>query len=133
MKLSRRFLSPTVDFFPDFDQLFNRAFSHSFLPGSGRRAESFSVFESDDAWHLRTDLPGFRKEDVSLRLEEGVLHLSARREEGHSFHAEAERRFRLPDNINTAEIGARLEDGVLEVTLPKVAPDQPETLNIEVK
>ena len=94
--------------------------------------ESFGVFESDDAWLLRTDLPGFRKEDVSLRLEDGVLHLAANREEDQVFHTNVERKFRLPDNINTGEIVARLEDGVLEISLPKLEPDQPETLNIEI-
>ena len=133
MKLSRRF-SPAADLFTEFDQFFNRAFSRPLLPGT-RRSTSFGVYEADDAWHLRTDLPGFRKEEVSLRLEEGILHLSAEHDEegDHPFHSKIERTFRVPDNIDVTAIGAKLENGVLDVTLPKAAEEKPDVLRVEVQ
>jgi len=133
MKLSRRFY-PTADLFSEFDQFFNRAFSRSLLPGARQSNGAFGVYEAEQAWHLRTDLPGFAKEEITLRLEDGVLHLNAERDEKnqHSFHSRIERTFRVPDNVDVGGIEARLANGVLEVTLPKLKEDRPENFRIEV-
>lgn len=139
MKLNRPYSNAAADVLSEFDHLFNRAFSRSFIPGATRSGESFSVFEADDAWRLRTDLPGFQKDDVNLRLQDGVLHLTAEvAEKGGdqdyaAFRSNVARSFRLPDNIDVSAIGARLENGVLEITLPKAEIENPEPLQIEVK
>jgi len=134
MKLSRQFHNPAAELFSEFDQFINRAFSRSPLVGTRRSDGAFGVYEEHEAWHLRTDLPGFAKKDVSLRLEDGVLHLGATQQEGEpSFHSRVERTFRVPDNIDPARIEARLENGVLEVVLPKHEVKEPESLHIEIQ
>lgn len=131
MKLSNRFSNPT-NLLSEFDQFFNRAFQRPL--SVNRESNPVGVYEADQAWLLRTDLPGFSKKDVTLRLEDGVLYLTAEREEAeHGFQSRIERTFRTPDNIDPNGITARLEDGVLAITLPKVTPDLPENLSIEVK
>lgn len=134
MKLSRRLNHPAVDLFSEFDHFFNRAFSRSLLPGTRRSNGEFGVYEAKDTWHLRTDLPGFARENIDLRMEEGVLHLSAERDDdGQAFHSRIDRSFQVPDNIDVAGIEAHLANGVLEVILPKLAPAEPEVVRIEVK
>lgn len=134
MKLSRPFNATAADLFNEFDHFFNRALSRPLLAGARQRHGAFGVYEADSAWHLRTDLPGFRKEDLSLRFEEGTLHLKAEREENtRTFPASVERSFRVPDNVDATRIEARLENGVLEIVLPKVEQDQPASRSIEIQ
>lgn len=134
MKLSRRFSNPAIDLLSEFDHLFNRAFNRPVFLEDRNTGGAIGVYEADAAWHLRTDLPGFTKEDVELRLEDGVLHLAAERKDSkHPFHSRIERTFRVPDHIDPAGITARLENGILELTLPKLGPKAPDSLRIEVK
>lgn len=134
MKLSRSVQHPVTNLFADFDQLFQRAVQGTLFTGGQPADPGLGVYEEDSAWHLRTDLPGFRKEDLNLRVEDGVLYLEARRDDSErTFRAQVERSLKLPDNVDPAGIKARLENGVLEVTLPKVAPAEPEALRIEIQ
>ena len=130
MKLSNRFSNPT-SLLSEFDQFFDRAFRRPLHAG---RQSNLGVYEADDAWHLRTDLPGFTKEELNLTFDKGVLFLVAERKEGdnHPFQSRIERTFRTPKNVNPEGITARLEAGVLEMILPKVAPETPERLEIKI-
>lgn len=127
MNLSNRIFSP-VDLLAGFDHLFDRSLRQPLRP-----ADKVGVYEADHAWILRTDLPGFSREDLSLRFEKGVLSLRAEREnEEHAFHSRTERTFRTPEHVDPDEISARLEDGVLEVTLPKLNPGNNGPLEIKI-
>eukprot|EP00850_Spirogloea_muscicola_P005734 SM000026S08983 [mRNA] locus=s26:846960:847695:- [translate_table: standard] len=86
--------------------------------------------ETNNAHVFRVDLPGVQKSDVDVRVEDHTLAISAERkreerEEGDQYHrvervrARFLRRFRLPDNVDTDNIQAQLENGVLTVTVPK--------------
>ena len=107
----------------------------------GRRfLAAMDLFASEDGWQLAVDLPGVAEEDVELTLEEGVLELSAERHravpDGHtlSFGERADgrfvRRFRVPGEVDTAGIEARLEDGVLFVTLPKAPESKAKRIDV---
>ena len=127
MNLSNRIFSP-ADLFAGFDHLFERSQRHPLRP-----ADKVGVYEADHAWILRTDLPGFSREDLSLHFEEGVLSLSAEREnEEHAFQSRTERTFRTPEHVDPDRISARLEDGVLEITLPKLNPGTRGPLEIKI-
>lgn len=89
--------------------------------------------EAPDAHVIKIDLPGLKKEDVRVEAEDGrVLTVSgdcgARDEagrEGEKWHCAERsagkfvRRLRLPDNAKVDEAKAKMEDGVLTVTVPK--------------
>ena len=91
-----------------------------------------NISESDEAFHLEFDLPGVKKEDISLDVNDGVLTISAdinqekketkegyvcsERRSGH-----VERSFNL-EGIDADNIKADYRNGVLLVTLPKVQP-----------
>lgn len=135
MKLNRRhFQNPRLDLFPDFDRLFQHAFGR--LPVAQREEASagFDVFEDEDAWTLRTDLPGFEKSDVNVSVEEGVVTLQARRDDDdRRFYAGLERSFRVPRHADPSGIEARLDRGILELVIPKVKETDSPALRIEVK
>jgi HSP20 family protein len=78
------------------------------------------IFETDTAWIIQTDLPGFCKEDVYLSFHKGNLRLAAERKNpAHAFQSRIERSFQVTKELDEANISATLENGLLEITLPK--------------
>ena len=99
------------------------------------------VKETDEAFIVEAEMPGVKKEDVTLVCEKGILTISAKTSEEKTeekenyvrkerFSGEAKRSFALK-NINEEEISAKLEDGVLYVTLPKKEQDKEKRIEIE--
>jgi HSP20 family protein len=99
------------------------------------------VEEFDDRFELYIDLPGVAAKDVEITLEAGVLTLAGERNPMRSTdpvtHARRERgtgrfyrRFILPDTVDAEKVKARGREGVLEVTIPKLAKAQPRRIEI---
>ena len=95
------------------------------------------ISESPEAYMIHAELPEVRKEDVRLAYNEGVLTLSGERrhekeDKNRKFHrversyGRFERSFSLPNTIDAKKITATYNNGVLNVMIPKVAP-QPST------
>lgn len=79
-------------------------------------------YEDEANYHARVELPGVKKEDVKVELEKDLLSISyAKKTEGEkrSESVSYSRSLRVPEGIDAEKISAKLEDGVLTVTLPK--------------
>lgn len=92
-------------------------------------APKVDVFEKDNRLITRVDLPGLKKEDVSVEVAEGYLTLSGERktetkeEKDNVYRAEREygsfyRAVPLPKGVKVEDIKATFENGVLEVAMP---------------
>jgi HSP20 family protein len=102
--------------------------------------------ETPEAHIFKADLPGVKKEEVKVEVEEGrVLKISGERsrekeernEKWHRMEMERStgkflRRFRLPDNAKADQVKAGMENGVLTVTVPKEEVKKPEAKAIEI-
>lgn len=100
--------------------------------------------EHEDRHELFAQLPGLKKEQLSLEVDQGHLVLRRVQEategEGevtqpnrqHPFQVASgfERRVRLPKDSDLSQISAKLEDGILEITIPKLAPPTPKAISI---
>ena len=86
------------------------------------------LFSTPEGWVTRIDLPGYEKSDLTLNFEEEALTLTANNEA----LGEKNLRFALGDEVKVAEISAKLEHGVLEITLPKKDEVTPEAHAIEI-
>lgn len=140
------------DFSSDaFSQMVDRFF-HDFAPAvegattpSARSwVPAMDLVETDDAFVATTDLPGLKKDDIKISLDEGVLSISGERtfktetegEEGSGFRrferafGSFHRSFNLPQGVDAENVGAAFEDGVLTVTLPKQEGAKSRTISI---
>ena len=99
------------------------------------------IFESDTAITLLADLPGVESERITVDLRDGILTVTA---EAESKSGENEtpllveyqtgqyrRQFTLSEVIDQARIDAKYVDGVLRLTLPKVAKATPRTITVQ--
>jgi len=100
------------------------------------------VLDEGDAFRLEAELPGFKKEDISIDIKDERLTISAQRKleneeekpnfvKRERFYGSYKRSFGL-DGINTEAIEASYIDGVLSLKLPKQAPVLPEARRIEI-
>jgi HSP20 family protein len=87
-----------------------------------------SVTSTDDGYVVTIDLPGVRKSELEINLENGELAITGRRShwpvDSNLVHRESasgefRRVFELDPAIDGSKIAAKLEDGVLTVQLPK--------------
>lgn len=82
--------------------------------------EAHQIYSTEDGWAIRLDLPGFEKSDIKLHIEDHALHLVASQAEDLEHRRpDSEHRFALGKEVNTREISAKLENGVLEIKLPR--------------
>lgn len=131
------------DIFGDVDALFGNGL---LADRDGTSAVGFqplvNIVENEAAFLISADLPGLKKEDIHLDLNDGVLSLSGERQEEKEVSEKNFRRFekrygkfvrsfRLPENVQVDKIEAKYENGVLEVKIPKSERSLPK--KIEVK
>jgi len=134
MKLIR-YEYPSLQSATDFDRLFSEFWSGlPRLSGLGNYSETripTDLCEDDANVYARFELPGFKKNELSIALENSVLNLSVeRRGEKDGEEVSLSRSITVPDGIDATKVAAKYEDGVLTVTLPKVPESKPKTIEI---
>ena len=126
---ARRGLFPELgtwvdNFFGDEDRFWNKWSTGVTIP-------AVNSLEKDDRYILEFGVPGMRKEDFEISVDNGMLVVSAEREEkseseedSYMFkefnYSKFRRSFMLPENVKLDEVKANYEDGLLRITLPKV-------------
>lgn len=104
---------------------------------------SVDISETDTAYLIKGEIPGVKKEDVKVTLQDGMLTIQGERklekeEKGKKFHrvecsyGNFVRSFRVPDDADEAGVKAEFKDGMLNVTLPKSEREKPKSVNVTV-
>ena len=115
------------DFMPDFFRRLGRPLALAEGPGEIR----IDVTENDKEYQVRAEIPGTKKEDIRVHVDGNFVSISAEvkkdKEEKsggrvlvrESYYGSASRGFSLGHEIDDKAVVAKLEDGVLKLTLPK--------------
>lgn len=129
----------------EFDTALNR-----FFGGQGGEVEgawaayAVDVREDGDHLYVEAELPGFRKEDVDITLENRVLTIAAERKDENNQgdgksgdyllrerrYARFLRSFTLPTTVDEQKVQAKLSDGVLHITLDKRPETKPRKVQV---
>ncbi|HEY1834900.1 MAG TPA: Hsp20/alpha crystallin family protein [Solirubrobacteraceae bacterium] len=128
----------------DINRLFGTFFdSHTAQERAQRRwVPAVDLVEEDDRYVLSADVPGVDEKDVTVEVKDNVLSISGERtsehEESRDGYARVERAsgsfrrtLRLPEGTDPAAIEASIEQGVLEVSIPKPAQAGPHKVAIK--
>jgi HSP20 family protein len=102
------------------------------------------ICETDDNFSVNVEVPGIKREDVKINLENHVLSISGenkqeKEEKGKKFHRVERyygcfsRSFSLPENVDEEKIDAVFKDGMLTLTIPKKEVAKPKAIEIKVK
>jgi HSP20 family protein len=114
----------------------------------GDWSPKLDVFENDDAYFVKIDIPGIEQKDLQLSVSNNVLTLKGKRvqksheEEGKKrgnryqreerFYGTFQRTLPFPMPVDSENISANLKDGVLYVTLPKREETKPKKITVNV-
>ncbi|HWP41686.1 MAG TPA: Hsp20/alpha crystallin family protein [Blastocatellia bacterium] len=130
----------TADPFRSLQQRINRLFEETFGPMAFPGQESLSIaawsprcdiFESDNEIVIKAELPGVKKEDVKVNIENNMLTIQGERKfeeetKQENYHriersyGQFMRSFMLPAYVDAGKVSAEFKDGLLRVTLPKL-------------
>lgn len=103
---------------------------------------ALDLVEHDDEYVVTVDLPGFEREDVDVRVTESTLKIAAEREQAvdeedgefirhERGHRRASRSVRLPDEVDANAVSAKMRNGVLTVTVPRMEVEDSTRIEIE--
>lgn len=117
--------------FDDFDKEFNRMMR----PLYGKHAQNMmktDVRETDNSYEMDIDLPGFKKDEIKVELDNGYLSISAakgldkdeEKKDGKYIRRERyagsmNRTFYVGSQLTQQDIQAKFEDGILKISVPK--------------
>lgn len=131
----------------EMNQLFEDFFGR--VPSRRMFAEGFwaplmDIEETKDEILVKAELPGMRKEDVKIQINNDVLSITGERKREEetrdkTFHrierayGKFQRMIRLPAEVDATKVKATYENGVLTIKLPKSEQAKPKEIAIEVK
>jgi HSP20 family protein len=121
-----------VGSFPSFDEEGGLA---GFMPVVNTREGKF-------AYHVEVDLPGVNKEDITVDVKDNVLSISGERKHREevkredyykleSSYGKFQRSFTLPKGVDSENVKASAENGVLEITIPKLSQEEKKKITVE--
>lgn len=131
------------DWFPTvFDDFFN----NGFMPRANSTAPAVNVKESDKEYTMELAAPGIKKEYCRVGVnDEGYLTVAIENKQEHKHedknhhylrrefsYSNYEQNYTLPDDVEKDNISAKVENGILTITMPKTAQKEKVTKSIEI-
>ena len=133
--MTKLILRPSSNYLSSFwnDNIFDDFFNDSLFFKSNFRNEftpNVDIAETDKSFEFSFDLPGVKKSDLSIEMNNGNITISGERKmennkNGKNYHSlessygKFSRSFELPTGINENKINAKFIDGILNISIPK--------------
>ena len=120
----------------DFDSFFN-----DFFESSSDRFPPVDVFESDNAYVIEAEVPGYKEDDIKIFCKNRVLTISSdavMKERENGFITEEislpsfQRSFQLPDDADEDMVSATSENGILSITISKKEKKEPKRIEVKI-
>ena len=122
--------------------IFNDFFDNEWLVKPNFSTPAINVIENEKDYKVEVAAPGMNKEDFNIHLNENqelviTVEKNSQNEQKEEkkylrrefSYTKFQQAFQLPDNVDKEKIGAKVENGVLEITLPKLAPEDKARIN----
>jgi HSP20 family protein len=141
--------------FRDLDEMerrFDDLFSWPPLPAVWRRmptmemawAPAIDVFEKEDKFVVKAEIPGMKEEDINISVVGNTLTIKGERKAESEVkeddyyccersYGSFSRSLAVPSNVDAKKIEANYEDGVLEISLPKIPEVKPKKISVSAK
>lgn len=94
-----------------------------------KNAPVSSINEKENGYEVEVELPGVRKENIEIRIEKNLLSISATRKKG-EMEFSYKRDFKISDEIDSNEIKASFENGLLVLELTKKKESEAKKIEI---
>lgn len=131
----------------EIDRVFEAPFaalSEASQPFGGGWAPALDLYEDKDSFVVKLEVPGMKKDELEVSLQDGVLSISGERkaEQKHEstethrserFFGRFQRAVTLPTRVEGDKVAASYQDGILTITLPKAEEVKPKQIPINVK
>ena len=147
---------PVIDrdsFLTPFDKMFDQIVEASFpdvtrsvgvKPFQGTAYPKVNVYEYDDKVGIVAEIPGLKKDQLNIEVEDGVLTISGDKhgiteEDGAKIlrrelkSSSFKRSFQLGELLNGEKVKANFNDDILSISIPKVEPEKPQRTFIKIK
>jgi HSP20 family protein len=142
--------SPVTDLSSEFatmqreiDRMFDR-FRGGAVDSSADLWPTVDIVENDNDFVVNVELPGVRKEDVKITVNDGVLTVKGEKKQERELKEDQyrrlersfgafERSFTLPTTAQSDRIGANYNNGVLMITIPKAEQAKPREIEVKVQ
>jgi len=101
------------------------------------------ITETSDAYLIKGEIPGVKKDDIELTVEDGMISMRGERrqekeEKNKKLHriersyGSFYRSFQLPNDVDEAKVKAEFKDGMINVTLPKSGKTKSKSVNVKI-
>lgn len=122
--------------------IFNDFFDNEWIVKPNFSTPAINVIENEKDYKVEVAAPGMNKDDFNIHLNENqelviTVEKNTQNEQKEEkkylrrefSYTKFQQAFQLPDNVDKDKIGAKVENGVLEITLPKLAPEDKARIN----
>ena len=104
-----------------FKDPFFQGFESAFDTSKFLKTPETKVSKSETEYKVSISVPGLTKDDLKITTKEGVLRISFEKEESdniHHFMGSFIKSYSIPDDVKEKDIVGKVENGILELTLP---------------
>ena len=102
------------------------------------------IYEEDDKFVIKAEIPGVKKEDIDIQIENNILTIKGERKieketkkenfhRAERYYGSFQRSFTLPGIVAQEKIKAKLDNGVLTIEIPKKEEVKPKKIAIDIK
>ena len=123
-----------------FDDFMEDAFKSPIFGKREKNLMKTDIRENDNGYELDMDLPGFKKDEITVNLRDGYVTISAERGMERNekdektgkfvrqerYSGSCQRSFYVGEDVKQEDMKARFEDGILHLEFPKASPKQVE-------